>query len=394
MNGVLDGIRVIDFGRYIAGPYCAALLGDLGADVIRVERIDGGEDRYVVPVTDDVIGALFMQCNRNKRGMTLNPTKSDGREIAHRLVAKADVVVANLPPQTLAATGLDYDTLKSVKPDIILTTVSAFGHGGPWSDKVGFDSLGQAMSGNLHMSGDADTPTRSFAPYVDFGTASLSALSTLAALMHRNRTGEGQLLEGALLKTALTFMNNTLIEQHHLRLDRAATINRSPMAGPADTFRTTDGWVMCSIVGQAQFKRWCELIDDVSLLDDPRFADDIGRGDHGEVLSARMSNWCASRSTRDALAQLEAAKLPAGPVYDLQQVLDDPHVRAIDFLEPVHYPSASSPSPVARYPVDLSATPGTIRSPAPQLGEHTLEILQDLGYHDTDIERFRAARVV
>ena len=197
MGGVLEGIRVLDFGRYIAGPFCAALLGDLGADVIRVERVDGGEDRVVQPVTGDGMGAMFLQVNRNKRSLTLNPVKAEGRDVVRRLVATADIVVANLPPPTLTQMGLDYETLRSIKPDIILTTVNAFGSGGPWSDKVGFDGLAQAASGNLHMSGTADQPTRAFAPYVDFGTASLSALATMAALRHRDLTGEGQVLEGA-----------------------------------------------------------------------------------------------------------------------------------------------------------------------------------------------------
>lgn len=394
MQGALEGIRVVDFGRYIAGPYCAALLGDLGAEVIRVERVDGGEDRFVAPVTDDGIGAMFMQCNRNKRGMTLNPVKPEGREVARRLIATADVVVANLPAQALKSTGLDYETLKSIKPDIILTTVNAFGSGGPWSDKVGFDPLGQAMAGNLHMSGTADTPTRSFSPYVDYGTASLSALSTVAALMHRMRTGEGQMIEGALLKTALTFNNSVIIEQHHRQLDRVATLNRSPLSGPADTFQTTDGWVICMSIGRPQFERWCKLTGNEELLDDPRFADDLGRGDNGEELSARMAKWCATRSTAEVMAELEAVKLPAGPVYTPQQALDDEHVREIGFFRHTTYPTAGGPSPLSDFPVSLSGTPGTVRHAAPQLGEHTDVILRELGYGDEEIAAFRAGRIV
>jgi len=398
MDKVLQGVRVIDFGRYIAGPFCAALLGDLGADVIRVERVDGGEDRFVVPVADDGAGGMYLQCNRNKRGMTLNPRKPEGREILRRLVANADVVVANLPPAALKAIGLDYDSLKSIKPDIILTTVTAFGSGGPWSDKVGFDGLAQAMSGNLHMSGEANMPTRAFVPYTDYGTAAFSALSTMAALLHRTKTGEGQVLEGALLKTALTFMDPTLIEQHHLQLDRTATINRSPLAGPADTFETRDGWVMCVVVGGPQFERWCRLTGGEAFLDDPRFKDDIGRGDHGKILSAHMTLWCANRTTDEVLSALEEAKLPAGPVYSPQQALDDAHVQQLGFLKQVSYAGtfagAQGTSPVADYPVSLSATPGTIRNGAPQLGQHTDEILVELGYDTTDIQRMRDARVV
>jgi crotonobetainyl-CoA:carnitine CoA-transferase CaiB-like acyl-CoA transferase len=394
MSGILNGIRVLDFGRYIAGPYCAALLADMGADVIRVERLSGGEDRFVTPVTDDGIGSMFMQCNRNKRGITLNPTKPEGRDIVRKLVQTADVVVANLPPQTLRGIGLDYDTLKSIKNDIILTTVTAFGQGGPWSNKVGFDGLAQSMSGNLHMSGTAQEPTRSFAPYVDYCTASLTALSTVGALFHRERTGAGQLVEGALLKTALTIMNGTLIEQHHLKLDRVGLLNRAPTSGPADVFKTTDGWLMCLVIGRPQFERWAQMVGADDLLDDPRFIDDIGRGDHGEVLSARMHSWCAERSTQAALAEMEANKVPGGPVYSPQQTLDDEHVQAIGFFEDTHYPGAAEPSPLSGFPVTLSATPGTVRAPAPTLSQHTDEVLGELGYSAAQLAKLRDDRIV
>src|SRR5215213_8159240 len=193
--GVLEGIRVLDFGRYIAGPYCGALLADLGADVIRVERVDGGEDRWVTPVTSDGVGAIYLQCNRGKRGLTLNPVKPAGRAVVERLVATADVVIANLPPETLVTMGLDYETLRAIKPDVILVTATAWGTGGDWSHKPGFDGLGQAASGHMFMTGPPGAPTRASVPYVDFSTATLSALSVLAALMHRQQTGEGQLIE-------------------------------------------------------------------------------------------------------------------------------------------------------------------------------------------------------
>ncbi len=394
MGGVLDGIRVLDFGRYIAGPFCAALLGDLGADVIRVERVDGGEDRVVQPVTSDGMGAMFLQVNRNKRSLTLNPVKPEGRAVVRRLVATADIVVANLPPPTLVQMGLDYDTLRSIKSDIILTTVNAFGSGGPWSDKVGFDGLAQAASGNLHMSGTADQPTRAFAPYVDFGTASLSALATMAALRHRDLTGEGQMLEGALLRTALTMTNAAVIEQDLLGIDRVATLNRGQTSGPADTVPTADGWVMCLVIGDYQFGRWCEMVGQPELVHDDRFKTDELRGDNGEALSAIMRAWCATRTTAEVLQTMEEHKVPCGPVYSPQQVLDDDHVAAIGFLEPVAYPTASKPIRTARFPVSMSASPGTIRMRPPLLGEHTEEILGSLGYAPDEIRALRDARIV
>ena len=232
--GVLDGIRVLDFGRYIAGPYCGALLADLGADVVRIERVDGGEDRWVGPVTDDGVGAMFLQCNRGKRCLTLNPVKPDGKAVFHRLLETADVVIANLPPETLVTMGLDYETLRAVKPDIILTTVNVWSSGGEWSHRLGFDGLAQAASGNLYLSGPEGQPSRAFVPYVDFSTATIAALSTLTALMHRQQTGEGQLIEAALLRTALTWNSPTIIEQAMLGVDRVSTHNRGQTAGPAD----------------------------------------------------------------------------------------------------------------------------------------------------------------
>jgi len=157
---LLNDVRVLDFGRYIAGPFCAALLGDLGADVIRIEKVDGSEDRFTAPVSRNGDGASFMQLNRNKRGLTLNPRKPEGRQILDRLIPTADVVIANLPPDTLASMALDYETLRTYRSDIILTTSTAFGSSGPYATRVGFDGVAQAMSGNMHMTGNADEPTK------------------------------------------------------------------------------------------------------------------------------------------------------------------------------------------------------------------------------------------
>jgi len=394
MSRVLEGIRVLDFGRYIAGPYCATLLGDMGADVIRIEKVDGSEDRFLSPVTENGDGAMFMQLARNKRGLTLNPMKPAGREIVKKLVATADVVVANLPPDTLKAMGLDYESLSAIKPDIILTMISAFGRGGPYSNRVGFDGLGQAMSGNMYMSGTPEQPVKAYAPFIDFGTASLSAFGTMAALFERQKTGKGQIVEGALFNTALTMMNATAIEQNAIQVNRVATLNRSQTSAPADTFKTRDGWVLVQSVGGPLFKRWADLMGEDHWLEDPRFKDDISRGDHGEIISERLAKWCAIRSSEEVLAAMEEARLPAGPIMSPQEVLEDPHIEAKGLFQAIDYPGLDKPAPIMQTPVELSETPGEIRHRAPTLGEHTDSIMRELGYQQAEIDELRAQRII
>jgi len=402
--GVLDGIRVLDFGRYIAGPFCAALLADLGAEVIRVERVGGGEDRAYIPVAAGsagfardsarIGGAMFLAMNRNKLGMTLDPAAPKGREIVRRLVATADVVVANLPPRVLRSLALDLDSLRRVKPDIILVTVTGFGAGGPLSDKHGFDGIGQAMSGAVHLSGTPEQPVALKLPWVDFGTACLSAFGTLAALIERGKTGRGQKVEGALLRTAIAFANATLIEQALTGVDRVATVNRGFNSAPADFYRCQDGWIVATVIGQPMFRRWAQMIGEDHWLIDPRFADDQARADHGEIISARMTLWCAERTCAEALYALEEASIVAGQLYSPQQALDDAHIRAAHLLEEVPHPALGRTVPLAPTPIELSETPGAFRHPAPLLGEHTDEILTRLGYSEAEITALRNEKIV
>src|SRR5687768_9560410 len=394
MSSLLDGIRVLDFGRYIAGPYCAALLADLGADVIRIERIGGGEDRWVAPINDDGVGAMYVIMSRNKRGMTLDPSCADGRGIVKKLIATADVVVANLPPEVLRSLSLDLESLRAVKPDIILTTVTAFGAGGPWSHKHGFDGIGQVMSGAAYMTGTVAQPYRAAVAWVDFGTASLAAFGTLAALMERGKSGRGQRVEGALLRTAIAFNNPTLVEQQAIRINRVPTENRGQTSAPSDLFRTKDGWIIAYAIGNPMFKRWAKLLREESWLADPRFKDDEARGKHAEAISKRVSEWTMQRTTDEALRELEVAKIPAGPLYTPQQALDDAHIRAAGLLVDTDYPGVARRVPLAPTPVDLSETPGRFRHRAPTLGEHTDAILAELGYSAAEIDTLRSHGVI
>ncbi|MDP1841334.1 MAG: CoA transferase [Reyranella sp.] len=394
MSGVLEGIRVLDFGRYIAGPFCGTMLGDLGAEVIRIEKLDGSEDRWVTPVVEGGEGAMFLQMGRNKLGLTLNPMKPEGREIVKKLVAVSDVVIANLPYEDLQKMGIDYDTISAINPRIILATTSTFGSEGPYATRVGFDTIGQAMSGAMFLSGDGEVPTRMNAPFVDFGTALLNTVGVLAALIDRAKSGKGQKVETALLRTAINITNGHLIEQAMLSLNRIATLNRGFTAGPSDTFKCKDGWIYAMTIGQPLFVRWCKLMGDEALAKDPRFKDDLARGDNGEALSSIMQKWCDARTTAEALAALEANRIPAGPVYTPQQALDDRHVKDANFMHPMDFPGAAKPVPVLQEPVKLSRTPLTIRRRAPTLGEHTDQILRELGYEPAVIQKLRDDRVV
>jgi len=381
---VLEGIRVLDFGRYIAGPYCAALLADMGAEVIRIEKRDGSEDRTLIPVMHEEdgspgAGALFLQMNRNKKGLTLDPAHAKGRDIVKRLIKTADVVVVNLPPQTLRHLGLDWESVHAINPRTILTTASAFGSGGPYEERLGFDGVAQAMSGAVYMAGTPEQPVRAAASWVDFGTASLAAFGTMTALFAREKTGRGQHVEGALLRTAVTFMSQTLVEQAALKKDRVATLNRGQTAGPSDIFKCKDGWITILVNGNPLFKRIAKMMGEEAWLTDPRFATDEARGDNGEILSERCAKWCATRTVPEALAQLEAAKVPAGPILSPQQLLDDPHVKAANYFAEIAYPGLANKARIPATPITLSETPGTVRHAPPELGEHTDEILTALG---------------
>jgi crotonobetainyl-CoA:carnitine CoA-transferase CaiB-like acyl-CoA transferase len=394
---VLAGIRVLDFGRYVAGPYCATLLGYLGAEVIRIEKRGGSEDRYIAPVIESTgEGGVFLQTSCNKKSLTLDPARPEGREVVRRLVRTADVVVANLPPAALKSLGLEYETLQAIRPDIILTTQTAFGDRGPYRDRGGFDGVGQAMSGAMYITGVPDQPAKAAAPYVDFSTAVLSAFGTLAALMNRTATGEGQEVKATLLGTALAVFGSHLVEQSVTGINRVGTGNRVQTSAPSDVFATRDGHVLTHVVGNGLFKRWARLMGEVEQwLEDPRFADDQSRGDHSEPILERTRRWCAERTTQQALDELDRAGLPAGPVYSPQQALDDPQVQAMQWLATIaDYPGLPRPARVPDLPVALTRSPGGIRTRPPLVGEHTNELLQSIGYNLAEIEGLRRDGVI
>lgn len=391
---VLKGVRVLDFGRYIAGPYCAGMLADLGAEVIRVERPLGSEDRYLAPVTTEGEGTMFLHINRNKQGMTLNPMKPKGREIVSRLVAESDIVIANMPTETLEQMGLDYATLRSYKSDIILASSSAFGDEGPYAKRTGFDGVAQAMCGSAYLSGAPGQPTKAFSPWVDFSTAMFSVYGVMAALMHKSATGEGQIVTSNLLHSALAVSHTANMEQYITNQEREATLNRSQYGGPSDIFSTRDGKIITNVLGRPLFERWAKLMGEDEWLSDSRFTTDDDRACHGEILSEKTQSWCEQYTNDEALALLEQARIPAGPVLSPREVFEDMHVRQSGIMQMVDYPGVSQSIPMTTLPVGLSAIDTSIRKRPPLLGEDTNQVLKSLGYSSDEISGLRDSRVI
>lgn len=393
MNGILEGVRVLDFGRYIAGPYCASLLADLGADVIRIERLEGGDDRYLMPSTSQGEGAQFLQCNVGKRCLALDMTSDAGRMVMRRLIAKADVVIANFSPSGLTHFGLDYETLRAIKDDIILTTASAYHSEGPLAERIGFDGVGQAVSGAIWLSGLPGQPYRSATAFVDFSTALSCAYGTLAAIIAKMRTGNGTHVQASLVGTAMTIMNQILIEQASGYNERVPTGNRSPISGPSDIFAAKDGWFIMQVIGKKMFERWTKIVGRSDLLTDPRYGSDIERGHNGEELSRIMSDWARNRSREDCLSVLVAAGIGCGPVLSPADVMNGAMGLTATFMTTVAYPGSDG-IPLAHAPARLSQGQDRTLVRPPLLGEHSDQVLTEFGFSPDEIGELRSARVI
>lgn len=389
MAGILEGVRVLDFGRWIAGPYSAHLLATLGADVVRIERPRGEDDRYLMPVTAHGEGAQYLQCNGGKRCLALNMTSPEGREVVRKLISQADVVVANYSPGGLKHFGLDYDTLKKIKPDIILASASAYGTEGPMAERIGFDGVGQAVSGAIHLTGEPGKPYRAATAPIDFSTSLSLAYGILGALIGKMRTGEGAHVQASLVGTSLNLTNQILMEEASGFNHREPTGNRSPMSGPSDIFKARDGWFIMQVIGQKVFQRWCKVVGREDLLDNPLYATDQLRGDNGEDLSRIMQDWCAGRSRDDCIAILGKASIGCGPVLTPEEVVNGSLDLRATFMDEVDFPE-SSPVPITRAPARLSAGMVPVSRP-PLLGEHSDEVLADYGYSQDEIAALKAA---
>jgi len=397
MPGPLNGIRVLDLGRFIACPFCGMLLADLGAEVIRVERPGGGQDRFIGLLTPAGYGYGFVNQNRNKKGVTLAFERNDrGKEILHQLIRRSDVVIENFSPSAAEAIGITYDKLRTVREDIIFAHVSAFGPTGPYSHRLGFDQIGKAMSGSMAVSGfPGNPPTREQPPHVDYLTATLATVGVVSALYHRQTTGQGQMVDTALLQSAVTLMAPIIGEWEVTGQKRQQIGNRAYWQGPTDLYQAKDGrWVMLSILTDSIWKRFCRSIGRDDLADDPRFASDLDRFQYRDILDPVVVDWVAGQTADEVVAAAEKIPIPCGICYEQDEVANDPHVREREMLTDVPLPGGGT-MPVTGLPIRLSATPTSIERSFPTVGEHNREVYgQLLGYSDDDLTRLTEEGVI
>jgi CoA:oxalate CoA-transferase len=376
MEKVLQGIRVLDFSRYAAGPYGAMLLADMGAEVIRVEPPGGGEDRALGPLAPNGEAIVFgMILARNKKGITLNLRSDAGKELLKELVRRSDVVLHNFTSGAPEARLLSYEALKEVNPGIIAVSISGFGNTGPYTQRPCFDSIAQALSGAMSYTGfPGSPPLRAAVAYVDFSTGVYVALGTMFALYYRQRTGEGQGVDLALLDTAVSFVAGlgTASEVKLLNFVRQPIGNYS-FYTYSNTFPTRDGWVMVNVIGEPLWKRFVQLLDKPELAEDPRFQGDMNRFHNRELITAIVSPWMAERSTAEVVRLLEEARVPCGKVNTVAEMVADPQVQAREMLVELEYPEVGK-VPMPGVVPKLSRSPGKVEQRAPRVGEHNEQI--------------------
>lgn len=393
----LDGIRVLDLGRFIACPFCGMLLADLGAEVIRVERSVGAEDRHLGLLGPSGDSYGFVNQNRNKKAVSLNFERNErAREILNELVKHSDVVIENFSPEAAKAMGITYDNLKAIKPDIIFAHISAFGPTGPYSHRLGFDQVAKAMSGAMAISGFPGTPVREQTPWVDYSTACFTTVGVLAALYHRKGTGQGQMIDTALLQTAVSYMAPIIGEWETGRNLRQQSGNRNYWTGPADLYKTKDEkWVMLAIITSGIWRRFCRFIGREDLATDPRFHNDLARWEHRDIIDPVVSEWVASQTAEEVVAASEKIPIPCGICYDHTEVADNPQVKAREMLTEVLSPDGKSKVLVRGTPLRMSATPLKIERSFPAIGQHNEEIYGGLlGYSRQDLAKLKEEGVI
>ena len=376
--GPLDGIRVLDISRYIAGPYCAMLLGDMGADVIKIEPPGRGENsRGYAPFIEGE-SLYTMVFNRNKRSLTLNLRSDEGKNVFRDLLRKADVLIENYVPGTLEKMGFDWNTLHSINPRLILTRISGFGRTGPLSDKPCFDVIAQSMGGLMEITGEADgRPTMAGTYVVDHSTGMYATIGTLGALQARERSGTGQVVDVALLDSAMSLLMTAIPEQKLLGRTMTRRGNRDRYGAPANTFATRDGaWVHLAVAGEPMFRALTRTMGKPDLADDPRFLDNTARMNNAETLEAFISAWTLTLSASQLLDTLRVIGVPSAKVADVAELIDNPQVAHRSQILDMPHPKAGT-IPMQGFSVHFGDSPMRLQHPPPMLGQHSEEVLEE-----------------
>ena len=375
-HGPLADIRVVEMGSLIAGPFCGQLLGDFGAEVIKIEDpVKGDAMRGWRMDKDTDVSLWFPVIGRNKKSVTLDLRTSEGQTLARDLIAKADVLVENFRPGTLEKWGLDYAALSAIQPGLIMARVSGYGQSGPYRDRTGFGAVGEAMGGLRHITGDPDRPpARAGISIGDSLAATYAAMGVLMALHHRHATGRGQMIDSTLYEATLAMMENTVTEYAHTGHIRERSGSILPKIAPSNAYPCLGG-EMVLIAGNQDniFVRLCEAMDTPDLARDPRFATHSARGETQAVLDEIIAAWTATRTAEDVLALMEQYSVPAGRIYRAPEMLADPHFAAREAIIETEHPVLGRLKMQGAFP-KLSATPGQVRWPGPALGAHNDEI--------------------
>jgi crotonobetainyl-CoA:carnitine CoA-transferase CaiB-like acyl-CoA transferase len=395
-RGALDGLRVVDVSRFIAGPYCAMLLGDMGADVIKVEPPGRGENSRSYGPFVDGESLYTMVFNRNKRSLTLDLRSDQGKQLMGDLLRNADVLVENFVPGTLEKMGLDEATLKTLNPRLIVTRISGFGQSGPLSNKPCFDVIGQTMSGLMEITGDADShPTMAGTYVVDYSTGMYATIGTLGALQARERSGEGQIVDVALMDSALSMLMTAIPEQvlHGRSMTRHG--NRDRYAAPSNTFPTRDGdWVHLVCAGDVMFSGLAKAMGRAELSDDPRYEDNVVRMHNVDELEELITAWTISLGTEELLQALNANGVPSAKVASVSDLIEDEHLEHRGQIIHMQHPKVGT-VPMQGFSVKFADSPMQLRYPPPLLSQHTDEILDEwLAMSSDQIARLRADKII
>ena len=394
-RGPLAGMRVLEVAHVMAGPFCGMQLADLGADVVKIEKYPDGDDiRRSVPPWQGGEPASFLAVNRNKRGASINLKDERGKALFLDLVEGAEVVLENMRPGAMAKLGLDYQRLKERNPGLIYAALSGFGQTGPYAHRRGFDLVAQAMSGLMSVTGTpGGEPVKVGVPICDLNAGMFTALGILAATIHKQRTGEGQMVETSLLEAGIAY---TVWESAIYWANGTVPVpfgSAHRISAPYQAYRTADSWLVVGAATQLNWEKMCRALAREDLLGDERFADNAGRIGRLDELNAELGPTFASHTTAEWLARLEHAGVPAGPIHDIAQVWADGHVRARDMLAEAEHPTAGI-QPNIGVPLKLSATPASVRFAAPLLGQHTAEVLAEIGLDGHEVARLHADGVV